>query len=115
MDSTTDTVHVYVNPVQSDRADEWETFVRSVIVPVVSRQRPQLIDQVRVLRSEDAEDSTTTFVFLFRGGDIADYDLGPLFAAEYGDEEGERLLDSWQAMFAREQYGWTLHQIPLDL
>ena len=39
--------------------------------------------------------------------------LEPLFAAEYGELEGRQRLQEWQDMFARDQYGWTFHDVPL--
>ncbi|MEO6512683.1 MAG: hypothetical protein ABIO16_16910, partial [Nocardioides sp.] len=94
-------------------ADDWESFTRSVIMPVVGSQRPEFLDRVRLLRAEGQEDGATLFAFVFEGGDIDDYDLGPLFAAEYGEQEGLQRLQGWRDMFARDQYGWTFHDVSL--
>jgi hypothetical protein len=113
MGSTGNAVHIYLNPVQADRADEWETFTRSVILPVVASQRPELLARVRLLRAEGADDGATVFAFVFEGGDVDDYDLEPLFTAEYGEHEGRQRLQQWEDMFVREQFGWSFHEVSL--
>ena len=113
MDSTGRTTHIYLNHIRTDRADEWETFNRSVIMPVVTSQRPELSDKVRLLLADGQEDGETLFAFVFDGGGIDDYDLEPMFAAEYGEQEGRQLLQEWLDMFARDQYGWTFHDVSL--
>jgi hypothetical protein len=105
--------HIYINPIKTDRAEEWESFTRSVIIPVVASQRPEFLDRVRLLRADGQEDGATLFAFVFDGGEIDDYDLGPLFTAEYGEQEGSQRLQEWLEMFAREQYGWTFHDVSL--
>jgi hypothetical protein len=114
MDSTPGAIHIYLNPIASDKADAWQSFVRSAIMPVFTRQREDLAGHVRLLRSDHTEDGITTFAFVFDGGDIADYDVETVFAAEYGDEEGERMLAPWHSMYAADQYGWTFQEIPLE-
>ena len=111
MNSTGAATHIYLNPIKTDRADEWETFVHSVIMPVVARQRPELSARVRLLRADDEDDGATLFAFIFEGGDIVDFDLEPLFAAEYGEQDGRHRLQEWQDMFARDQHGWTFHEV----
>jgi hypothetical protein len=113
MDSTGRTSHIYLNPIRSDRADDWESFTRSVIMPVVASQRPETLDRVRLLRADGPVDGATLFAFVFDGGDIDDYDLESMFAAEYGEREGQERLQEWEDMFAREQYGWTFHDVSL--
>lgn len=111
MDSTDGATHIYLNHIKTDRADDWVSFNRSVIMPVVASQRPELSGRVRLLRADGQEDGTTLFAFVFEGGDIDDYDLEPMFAAEYGEEEGRRRLQEGLDMFARDQYGWTFHEV----
>jgi hypothetical protein len=53
------------------------------------------------------------FAFIFEGGGIDDYDLKPLFVAEFGEQEGSQRLQEWQDMLAADQYGWTFHVVPL--
>lgn len=113
MESIDGATHVYINPIKTDRSDEWESFTRSVIMPVVASQRPELLNRVRLLRADDQEDGATMFAFLFEGGDIDDFDLEPLFAAEYGEHQGAERLQEWQEMFARDQYGWTFREVSL--
>jgi hypothetical protein len=113
MDSTPQATHIYINPIKTDRADDWESFTRSVIGPVIAKQRPEFLDRVRLLRADGQEDGATLFAFVFEGGDINDYDLEPVFATEYGEEQGRQRLQEWQDMFASEQYGWTFHEVSM--
>jgi hypothetical protein len=113
MDSTDGATHIYLNHIKTDRADEWVSFNRSVIMRVVASQRPELSGKVRLLRADEQEDAATLFAFVFEGGDVDDYDLGPMFAAEYGEEEGRQRLQEWLDMFVRDQHGWTFHEVPL--
>lgn len=111
MGSTGKATHIFLNPIKTDQADAWESFTRTVIMPVVASQRPELLERVRLLRAEDQEDGATLFAFVFEGGGIEDFDLEPIFAAEYGKQEGARRLAEWQAMFARDQHGWTFYDV----
>ena len=113
MGNTGQATHIYISPIQTDRADEWESFTRSVVMPVVASQRPEHLDRVRLLRADEQEDGATLFAFVFEGGDIEDYDLVALFAAEYGEQAGAERLQEWQDMFAGDQYGWTFREISL--
>jgi len=113
MDSTGRATHVYINPIKSDRASDWESFTRTVIAPMVATHRPELSGRVRLLRADGDDSGATVFAFIFDGGDIGEFNLEPLFAAEYGEQEGRQRMQEWQDMFAGEQYGWTFYDVPL--
>jgi hypothetical protein len=117
--------HVILNPVRTDRAEEFERFLRETVVPAVRARSPELDGRWHVLRATEPDgDGVVTYVFLFDGGDLDDdWDLGTLLPAHYGTEEGERLLDEWLGTFAPRsewaglladedddgpQVGWTL-------
>jgi hypothetical protein len=113
MGATGKETHIFINPITTGRADEWESFVRSVVMPVVASRRPEILDRVRLLRAGGQDDGSTPFAFVFEGGDMDDYDLEPLFTAEYGEEEAQRRLQEWEEMFARDQYGWAFRDVSL--
>ena len=113
MDSKSEAIHIYITPIKTDQADDWETFTRSVVAPAVDSQRPELVHRVRLLRADGQTDGATLFAFIFEGGGIDDYDLKPLFVAEFGEQEGSQRLQEWQDMLAADQYGWTFHEVPL--
>lgn len=127
---TTDRLHLGLNPVRSDRAEDFERFLAEVVVPAVREQRPDLDGRWRVMRSGGAPDNVLTYVFMFEGGSLAeDWDLGVLLPAHYGEEEAERLIRDWVETFApldpwieaaatagREdnQIVWTLEPVMLE-
>lgn len=113
MDSQGGATHIYINPIKTDRADDWESFTKSVVAPAVQSRRPELMDRVRLLRAGGQTDGATLFAFIFEGGDIGDYDLEPLLVAEFGEQAGRQRLQEWLDMFAGEQYGWTFHEVPM--
>ncbi|MBA2531489.1 MAG: hypothetical protein H0V23_05195 [Nocardioidaceae bacterium] len=106
-------LHIVLNAVRTDKADDWEEFTRSELVPLVKKQRPELLERVRLLRSTESGDEVTMFAFLFEGGDLDDYDLKPLFAAEFGEDEGQNRLQPWIDMFTKDQEGWSFHSTNL--
>ena len=96
--------HLYLNPVQAHRADEFERFLADIVAPAVAAQRPHLADRWEVLRAtvpEPADPDIVTYAFILEGGDLTrDWDLEVLLTAQYGGEEARRLLDEWAATFA---------------
>jgi hypothetical protein len=79
----------------------------------VQCQQPGLVGRVGLLRAEDQTDGATVFAFIFAGGDFGDYDLEPVFVAEFGEQAGPQRLQEWLGMFAGEQYGWTFREVSL--
>ena len=71
-----------VTPVKSGREQEFEAFIRDVIVPAVSQHRPHLTGQWQSLRPEDDlhGDGTRAYAFLFYGDAPVDDWLPPAWA-----------------------------------
>src|SRR5680860_1562981 len=44
-----------LNPVHTDRADDFEVFVREVMGPAVQAQQPELRDKVRLWKASEPE------------------------------------------------------------
>jgi hypothetical protein len=59
MDSKSEAIHIYITPIKTDQADDWETFTRSVVAPAVDSQRPELVHRVRLLRGDGQTDGAT--------------------------------------------------------
>lgn len=91
-----DTTHVYLTPVAAGRADDFDRFLREVVIPAVDARRPQLSGRWRALRPNSSNGDALTYVFLFDGGDLeTDWDLGPLFEEHFGKDQAERYFQQW--------------------
>jgi hypothetical protein len=126
----TDQLHLGLNPVRADRAEDFERFLSEIVVPAVRAQRPDLDGRWRVMRSSGPSDNVLTYVFMLEGGSLdQDWELGILLPAHYGQEEADRLINEWVETFApldewaqaaaasgREanQAVWTLERVMLD-
>jgi len=99
----TNSTHIYLNPVRTDRVEDFERFLEVVKV-AVDGQRPELSGRWQVLRAMGADDGNsgvTTYAFIFDGGDLdADWELGVLMPAQYGAEEAQRLMSEAAGTFA---------------
>jgi hypothetical protein len=94
-------LHLGLNPVRSDRAEDFERFLADVVAPAVRAQRPDLDGRWRVMRTSGPSDDVVTYVFMMEGGSLAeDWELGVLLPAHYGEEEADRLIGGWLETFA---------------
>ena len=99
---------IAINPVIAERADDFEDWLRTIVVPAAKEHRPELAGRWEVLRAAEQDDGTVIFVFIFRGGDAAEWSLGSLLDQALGAEGAERALAHLGGMMQREQYGWIL-------
>jgi hypothetical protein len=91
-----DQLHVVLQPVQAERARDFERFVTEVVAPAVQAQRPDLDQRWRVMRSSETANGVVTFAFLLEGGSLTeDWELGVVLPAHYGEQEAERLIGEW--------------------
>lgn len=104
---------IAINPVIAGRADDFEDWLRTVVVPAVREHRPELQGRWEVLRAADQEDGTVIFAFIFHGGNAAEWPLEPLLNQALGAEGAQRAMATMSGMMKREQYGWILS--PVDL
>jgi hypothetical protein len=96
VDMSETTTHVYLTPIAADRADDFDRFLREVVIPAVDARRPDLSRRWRALRPSAPDGDAVTYVFLFDGGDVeTDWDLGPLFEEHYGEEQAARHFQTW--------------------
>jgi hypothetical protein len=97
----TEQLHLALNPVRSDRAEDFERFLAEVVVPAVRAQRPDLDGRWRVMRTSRPSADVVTYFFMFEGGSLAeDWELGVLLPAHYGEEEANRLIGDWVETFS---------------
>ena len=104
---------IAINPVMADRADDFEDWLRTVLVPATRDHRPELLDRWEVLRAAKEEDGQVIFTFLFYGGEAAEWQMEPILAQALGEEGARRALENMLAMMKGLQYGWEL--TPIDL
>ena len=97
----TEQLHLGLNPVRADRAEDFERFLADVVAPAVRAQRPDLDGRWRVMRAREPSDGVVTYVFMLEGGSLAeDWELDVLLPAHYGKEEADRLIGEWAETFA---------------
>ena len=99
--------------VIADRADDFEDWLRIIVVPAVREHQPELEGRWEVLRATNEEDGTVIFTFIFRGGDPSEWHLEPLLDRALGAEGAQRAMADMSGMMKREQYGWTLAPVHL--
>jgi hypothetical protein len=104
---------IAINPVMADRADDFEDWLRTVLVPATRDHRPELLDRWEVLRAAKEEDGQVIFTFLFYGGEAAEWQMEPILAQALGAEGARRALENMLAMMKGLQSGWEL--TPVDL
>jgi hypothetical protein len=105
VDTEDDVRWIALTPVKPDRQDEFEAFIRDVIVPAVKQVRPHLMGRWQTLRpAEQEDDAPPTYGLLFHGDSpLSEWELGPLLAEAYGDEEGARRDREFEAFLAGDQ------------
>ncbi len=98
-------------PVKRGREEEFESFIRDVIVPAVRLARPDLADQWQALRpsNDQGHDETRSYVFVFYGhAPIEDWDLDTLLPAALGQDEGTRRSKQFNEFVDGEQILYSL-------
>jgi hypothetical protein len=97
----TEQLHLGLNPVRSDRTDDFERFLAEVVVPAIRSQRPDLDGRWRVMRTSGPSEDVVTYAFMLEGGILAeDWELNVLLPAHFGKEEADRLIGDWVETFA---------------
>jgi hypothetical protein len=104
---------IAINPVLADRADDFEHWLRTVLVPATRDHRPELLDRWEVLRAAKEEDGQVVFTFLFYGGEPADWQMEPILAQALGPEGARRALEDMIAMMKGLQHGWEVTRTDL--
>ena len=102
-----------INPVREDRAEDFEEWLRSVVVPAMRTHQPHLVDKVTVLRATEAEGGVITYAFLAEGGEPADWELDRLLERALGADGAAREMTQMTGMLQQEQFGWLVTRVPI--
>ena len=103
-DSQRSAHHIAITPVKPDRQEDFERFIRDVIVPAVRDRRPDLVGSWQTLRPADTEGGSANYAFVFYGDFTADdWDLEPVFESAYGAEQGQRYIEQFAEMLVSDQ------------
>lgn len=92
---------VALTMVKADRAQEFEDWVRSVVVPAVSKQ-PSFAGRWRLVRAGSGHDPVP-YAFQFDGSDIDEFDSAPALVAELGEQQAQAEIARFETMLAEEQ------------
>jgi hypothetical protein len=103
-----------INPVLEERADDFEEWLRTVVVPAMRTHQPELVDSVTVLRATEAEGGVITYAFLAEGGEPADWELEPLLERALGADGAAQAMKQMTGMLQREQYSWFVRRVRID-
>ena len=103
-----------INPVRAERADDFEEWLRAVVLPAMRTHQPELVGRVMVLRATETVDGVTAFAFLAEGGEPADWELEPLLERALGADGAAREMAAMSGMLRDEQYGWLVRRVPFD-
>jgi hypothetical protein len=68
----TEQLHLGLNPVGSDRTEDFERFLAEVVAPAVRAQRPHLDGRWRVMRTSGPSDDVVTYAFMLEGGSLTE-------------------------------------------
>lgn len=104
---------VALNLVRPERADDFEVWLRDVVVAAAREHRPQDLDRWQVLRAERPDADAVAFVFLFSGGSPQDSELLPLLEQALGPQGAQRALADMTEMLVEEQLAWDVRPVPL--
>jgi hypothetical protein len=105
---------IAINSVLADRADEFEQWLRSIVVPASNRLRPESRGRWRVLRASEADDGVVVFAFVFEGGEPDDWELEPILVEALGQDGANDALATFAGMLKGGQQSWAFTEVPLD-
>ena len=105
--------HIYLTPVRAERADDFEAWLRTTLMPAVRKVQPESEARQQTLRAIEERDGVVYFAFVLEGGDSADWEIGPLLQQALGDKAAEREDEAWDRMVAGDQLGGTFRTLEL--
>ena len=105
---------IAINNVRADRADDFEEWLRTVVVPASNERRPESRGKWRVLRATEADDGVVVFAFIFEGGEPEDWELDPILEEHLGPDAAADALATFEGMLKGEQKGWAFTPVRLD-
>ena len=104
---------IALNDVRADRADEFEEWLRTVVVPASNERRPQSRGRYHVPRATEAEDGVVVFAFVCEGGRPEDWELDPILEEALGPDGAADALATFAGMLRGDQRAWAFTRVPL--
>ena len=103
---------IAVDLVRADRADDFSAWLQDTVSPAVRAVRPDQDTRWQVVRADEPEDGTVTFVHLFYGSDPDEWALEPLLQQALGPEGTARAMEDVREMLVQDQQGWIVTPVP---
>ena len=110
MEPTDSPRYVVATFVKAGRDDDFEQFMREVVVPAEARARPHQLGRWRLMRpaADQPEGASRAWLMTFHGpSPLDDWNLQPLFDEAYGADASrehlayfEDMVDGEQTLFA---------------
>jgi hypothetical protein len=107
-----ETVCVLLNHVKAERREVFEHFMRDIIMPIVARTSPAVLDQTRVLfPTKPNEDGSYTYILLMDPlVTDGEYGLEPILKREYPPEKIDEYLRMFTDSLVAEQVEFVVTQ-----
>ncbi len=110
--TTTDSPrYVVATYVKAGRDDDFERFMRDVVVPAEVRARPHQVGMWHLMRpaTDQPEGCTRAWIMTFYGpSTLDDWSLEPLFTEAYGVDASREHLQNFEDMVDGEQTVYAL-------
>jgi hypothetical protein len=106
--------HIAINPVLANRVEDFEEWLRHVVVPAIDRHRPELTGRWRVLRATEPDDGVIVYTFVAQGGTLDEWELEPILRDALGQDGADRELSAFSQMLKEEQRGWSFAPLHLS-
>lgn len=97
---------VVATQVKAGRDDDFEAFMRDVVVPAEVRVRPQQVGMWQLMRpaADQPEGVSRAWIMTFHGpSTLDDWSLEPLFVEAYGEDASREHLRLFEDMVEGEQ------------
>lgn len=111
MTTTSSPRYVVATYVKAGRDDDFERFMRDVVVPAELRVRPHQVGMWHLLRpaADQPEGCTRAWLMTFYGpSTLDDWNLEPLFNDAYGADASREHLQNFEDMVDGEQTVYAL-------
>lgn len=105
---------ITITPVLAERADDFQRWLRTVVVPAARAHHPDVEGRWLVSRSATTGEGVVPFVFLFSGDDPTVWDLRPLLERAYGRDGANRQMSAFLGMLKGDQVEWTAATVRFD-
>ena len=102
-----DSASIWLYDVPAGRADDFEAWFRTTMVPLVDDHHPELKGRWQILRADTPEQDIIVFGILMDGVEGDEWEIQPLLEGALSAEDAKRALEALEPMIARD-YGWVM-------